>query len=107
MIDDLARWAPTIVAALGAAAVWGRNSSKLEALSDVVGAHRDESRKRGDEHAAELRAMRSDLTSAAQRVAVADAHREGLERRIASLESDVLRLRERVHELSNRAQGAA
>ncbi len=86
MIDDLARWAPTLVAALGAAVVWGRNSSALEALRADLTAHRDESRARDEERAKEQRAIAAEVTAARETLARGEERHGALSGRVERLE---------------------
>lgn len=72
----------------------GRVLSSLDAL-------REESRKRGDEHAEKIDALRSDVVEAARAVSVAETRAEAMAHRVDALESEVRDLRKRVHELAD------
>lgn len=103
--------AQIIAAVVGIIGAAGSIAAVLVGLGRVlasVDSLREESRKRGEEHAAELKALRSDLaaTSADQRVS--ETRHEALERRVAHTESELARVRDRVHALADaRHHGAA
>lgn len=86
-----------IAAALSISAVLvglGRVLSSIDAL-------REESRKRADEHAAELKALRHDVVEATRQVSIAETRADAMEHRLTSLESEVRAVRDRLHTLSN------
>lgn len=76
----------------------GRVLSSLDAL-------REESRKRGDEHAEKIDALRSDVVEAARAVSIAETRAEAMGHRVEALEREVVALRERLHTLTQTVHG--
>ncbi len=116
MLTMLAQTAPMSGAAIVAMVVGligatGSIAAVLIGLGRVlasVDSLREESRKRGEEHAAELKALRTDLSSARADQRVSETQHEALEHRVAHVESELGRVRDRVHALADaRHHGAA
>lgn len=78
----------------------GRVLSSLDSL-------REESRKRGDEHAAELKALRADLVETTRALSVGETRAEAMERRVEVLEREVEKLRASSHDQARALQGLA
>lgn len=97
-----------VVGILGAA---GSIAAVLVGLGRVLASLdslREESRKRGEEHAAELKALRTDLAATGADLRVSETRHDALERRVAHVETELGRVRERVHALADaRHHGAA
>lgn len=103
--------AAIIAAVVGIIGATGSIAAVLVGLGRVLASLdslREESRKRGEEHAAELKALRADLgdTRAEQRVSA--TQHNALERRVEQNESEIRDLRKRLHDLADaRHHGAA
>lgn len=91
----------SLTAALSIGAVLiglGRVLSSLDAL-------REESRRRGDEHASKIDGLRADVVEAARQVSVAETRANALEHRVETAEREIVDLRRRVHALVGAQHG--
>ncbi len=89
------------------AVVWAaaKMAAGQQHLAELVREHRDESRKRGEEHTAELKAVRHDLAETTRAQSVTETRAEATDRRVETLEREVEKLRGTSHDHGRQIQG--
>lgn len=100
--------AALIAAIVGIIGASGSIAAVLVGLGRVLAgldALREESRKRGDEHAAELKALRTDLVEAARAVSVGETRADATDRRLEVVEREVEKVRALAHDTARTVQG--